>query len=88
MPSKPKLILHWVICTAISFIGIYLFVLLGGWRLFQSGDPIMLEIAAALVVGFLIWIVFEAHRYHESKITQLEKRVAELEKKLHSEHSL
>ena len=88
MPSKRKLILHWGICTVISFIGIYLFVFLGGWRLFQSGDPIMMEIAAALVIGFLIWIIFEGHRYHESKIAQLEKRVTELEKKLKSEHSL
>lgn len=80
--TKLKLLLHWLVCTLLSFLCIYLFILLGGWRLFRGGDPILLEIAAPLAMGFLIWILYEINRLQESKIAQLEKRVEELEAKL------
>ncbi len=77
--QKMKMILHWLICTIISFVSIYILVFLGGWRLIESGDPILLEIAVSILVGFIVWIIFEFSRYYESKLKELETRIKELE---------
>ena len=78
--KKLKAILHFLICFAISFICIYLIIFAGGWRLFEGRDPILLEIAAAIVIGFVIWLIYEWSALFECKIKELEKRIEELEK--------
>lgn len=78
--KKLKFILHFLICFVISFVCIYLIIFTGGWRLFESGDPILLEIAAAIVIGFVIWLIYELSDQFECKIKELEKRIEELEK--------
>ncbi|MBQ2391327.1 MAG: hypothetical protein II306_06120 [Clostridia bacterium] len=78
---KFKMLLHWLVSTLICFACIYLAVFFGGWRLIVSGDPILLEIAVSIIVGFIMWIIFELSRAHESKLNELEKRIEELEKK-------
>lgn len=78
--KKLKFILHFLICFVISFVCIYLIIFTGGWRLFESRDPILLEIAAAIVIGFVIWLTYELSSQFECKIKELEKRVEELEK--------
>ena len=75
-----KMLLHWLVSTVISFVVIYVFVLVGGWQLFESGDPILLEIAAAFAMGLVFWIMFEITRAMEEKIRELEARISALEK--------
>lgn len=76
-----KMGIHLIVSILVCFVVIYLFVFFGGWQLFEAGDPILLEIAAAIAVGFILWIVFEISKFHEAKIEELEKRIEALEKK-------
>lgn len=76
-----KYALHFLICLGTSFICIYLMIFVGGWRLVEGGDPILLEIAAAIVIGFFIWLIYECCALFECKIKELEERIEELEKK-------
>ena len=43
MKDKIKLLLRWVGIFLLCLIVIYLFVFFGGWKLFESGDPILIE---------------------------------------------
>jgi hypothetical protein len=78
---KIKYGLHFLICFIGSFISIYLVIFLGGWRLLESRDPILWEVAAAIAIGFIIWLIYEFGAFFERKIKELEKRIEELEKK-------
>lgn len=80
--KKLKAVLHFLICFIISFIFIYLIIFVGGWRLFESGDPILLEIAAATVIGFFIWLIYEWSALFKCKIKELEERIEELERRI------
>lgn len=75
-----KRALHLLICIGASFLLIYLFVFFGGWQLFEAGDPILYEIAAAIGVGFIIWLMYEVSVQCDARIKALEKRISELEK--------
>lgn len=79
--SKLKTILHLIICIVVSFLSIYLSVFFGGWKLIESGDPILLEIAVSIPAGFIVWIIFELSKAYETKIKELESRIKELENK-------
>lgn len=79
--KKLKMLLHWLVCTVVSFLCIYLFIFAGGWRLVESGDVILIEIAVSIIIGFVIWIIFELTRFYDLKIETLEKRIEELENK-------
>lgn len=81
MKNKIKDVSVLIMCIIISFIFIYLFVFAGGWKLVESGDPILLEFAASIVVGFMIFIIFKITKYYDTKIKKLEKRIEELENK-------
>lgn len=81
MKNKMKMILHLLVSVCVSFVLIYLFVFCGGWKLLGSGDPIMMEIAAALVLGVVFWIFFEITKSYETKIKALEQRIEVLERK-------
>lgn len=74
-----KVLLHFLLCFLSSFAAIYAFVFLGGWRLFEGGDPILLEIAAALGAAFLLLIIFEITSAVQSRMRELEKRITEIE---------
>lgn len=80
--KKLKMLLHWLVCTLVTFLCIYLFIFAGGWKLVESGDVILIEIAVSIVIGFVIWIIFELTRFYDSKIENMEKRIEELENKL------
>lgn len=71
---------HLLFSIAFSFIVIYVLIFAGAEILFESGDPILLEIAAAIVIGVLITIIYEAKTDSDEKIRELEKRLDELEK--------
>lgn len=61
---------------------IYLIVFIGGWKLFESGDPILMEIGVALILSIFVFAVNEVIGALEKKVKSLEARVDELEKKL------
>lgn len=82
MKPKLKLFLHFLISFALSFITIYLFVFFGGWKLFESGNPIFIELGAAVLFGIVLWIVFEHRTETEKQIKNLEKRIENLEKRI------
>lgn len=48
---------------------------------FESGDPILLELAAAIAIGFIFWIIYEIVKAQDTKIKELEDRISALEKK-------
>ena len=82
MKQKLKLYLRWFISILFSFVCIYLFIFVGGWKLLESGDPIRMELAAAIVVGTILFIVNEVTTAQDKKIKDLEQRLTELEKHL------
>lgn len=79
MKNRHKMCLHWLVSTVICFILIYLFIFFGGWKLAESGDPILLEILAAIAMGSVFWILYEVASDQNRKIQELEKRIAALE---------
>ena len=75
MKEKFKLFLKWLVWFVICFAVIYLIVFLGGWKLFKSRDPILIELGAALILSIFVFAVNET-------VTNLEKRVKALENQL------
>ncbi len=73
--KQTQIILKWAIIFALCFVLIYLAVFLGGWKLFQSGNPILIEPGVALVLSFFVFAFNEI-------VTNLEKRVKALEELL------
>ena len=86
MKQKLKLYLRWFISILFSFVCIYLFIFVGGWKLLESGDPIRMELAAAIVVGTILFVMNEVTTSQDRKIKDLEQRVTELEKHLRGKH--
>ena len=52
----------------------------------ESGDPIRMELAAAIVVGTILFVVNEVTTAQDKKITALVQRITELEKHLRGKH--
>lgn len=80
--NKPfwKILLHLLGCIAAAFVLIYALVFVGGWRLLESGDMVMIEIAVAVLVGIILWLLFEQGKQYEDRLRQLEQRIQALEK--------
>ena len=78
--QKIKMILRMLICIVISFVFIYLMVFFGGWKLIESGDPVLIEIAVSVMVGILVWIIYEFSKYCKEKFDDLHKKIQDLEK--------
>ena len=53
----------------------------GGWKLFESKDPIFMEIGAGLILSFFVAIINEAITGLEKRIKQLEETVKKLEQR-------
>ncbi len=81
MKDKLKLLLRWAIIFLFCFIMIYLFVFVGGWKLFESGDPIFIEIGVAFILSFFVLLFIEMISLLEKRVKALEDRIKELEKK-------
>ena len=79
MKKKAKLLLRWLGAFILCFFAIYLIVFLGGWKLFESGDPILMEIGAALVLSIFFFAINEVLTMHEKKIKDLEEHIKKLE---------
>jgi uncharacterized membrane protein (Fun14 family) len=61
-----------------------LVVFIGGWKLFESGDPILMEIGVAFILAIFMTAINEVLTQHQNKIKALEEKIAELEKSLSS----
>lgn len=83
--SKLKYLLAWALCIIACFVIVFFSVFCGGWELFESGDPIKIEIGASVILGTIffatIGIIYELEKQHEEKLEKLKKRIEELEKK-------
>lgn len=80
--NKIKTIARLLICMVASFAVIYLLVFLGGWKLIESGDPILIEIAVAVIVGMLVYLIYELSTHYDGELKKMKERIAELEKKI------
>ena len=81
MKEKFKVVLKWAVVFLLCFLLIYLFVFFGGWQLFESGDPILIEIGVALVLSFFVFVFGEIVTGLEKRVKSLEERLNEFEKK-------
>ncbi len=79
MKEKLKLLLRWAAIFIICFLVIYLVTFFGGWKLFESRDPILVEIGVALVLSIFVFLFLEISTKLEKRVTSLEKRISELE---------
>ena len=79
MKKKAKMLLRWLGAFILCFLAIYLTVFFGGWKLFESGDPILMEIGAALVLSIFFFAINEVLTIHEKKIKDLEEHIKKLE---------
>ncbi len=80
MRDKIKILFKWLVTFALCFIILYLIMLFGGWKFFESGDPILIELGIAYVSSIFVFVFFEVVIKLEKRITYLEERVCELEK--------
>lgn len=81
MKDKLKLFFRWTVIFILSFIVIYLVVFFGGWKLFESGNPILIEIGCAIILSIFVFLFSEKTTGFEKRIELLEKRINELENK-------
>ncbi|MBQ8574528.1 MAG: hypothetical protein IJ447_00590 [Clostridia bacterium] len=80
-----KTILRAIFWILITFIFIFTFVFFGGYKFFESQNPILIEFGVSIILGGLLFSVFEGGRkfekHYDSKIAELEKRIEDLEHK-------
>lgn len=81
MKDKIKLLIRWAGIFLLCFIVIYVFVFFGGWKLFESGDPILIEVGVAFVLSVFVSIINEVITGLEKRVKSLEERINELENK-------
>ena len=81
MNNKFKSFLRWAGTFVIFFLVIYLTVFFGGWKLFNSGDPILIEIGVALVLSIFVFVINEIITALDKRVKALEARLNELENK-------
>ncbi len=79
MKKKAKMLLRWLGIFILCFLTIYVMVLFFAWPLLASGDPILMEIGAALVLSIFLFAINEVLTMHEKKIQDLEEHIKQLE---------
>lgn len=79
MKEKFKTMLRWFGWFVVCFLVIYLIVFVGGWKLFESGDPILVEVGAAVILSIFVFAGNEAATNLEKKVKILEERIKKLE---------
>ncbi|MBQ3489024.1 MAG: hypothetical protein IJA86_00355 [Clostridia bacterium] len=79
MKDKIKFFLRWFLIFILCFAVIYCIVFFGGWKLFESGDPILFEIGAALIFSVFVFSFNETVTKLEKRIQALEERINESE---------
>ena len=81
MKNKLKMFLRWAFWFLICFVVIYLFVFFGGWKLFKSRNPILIEVGIAIPFSVFIFAGNEAAIELEKRVKALEERLNKLENK-------
>ena len=81
MKGTLKILLKWAVWFVVCFAVIYLIVFFGGWKLFESDDPIMIEIGVAWILSVFVAIISEVVTGLEKRIKCLEEKLKELEQK-------
>ena len=79
MKSIFKPILFYLAVFAVCFAIIYLIVFFGGAKLFESGDPILIELGAALILALFVTVLLSVCEAQSKRIDALEARVRTLE---------
>ena len=59
MTPKIKLLIKLAITFVSCFAVIYVIVFFGGWKLFESGDPVLIELGASAVLTIFVFVFFE-----------------------------
>lgn len=79
-----KFLLVWALCILVCFVIVFLWCFFVGWELFESGDPIKIELGISVILGSLFFVIintiFELEKKREEQVKSLEKRIEELEK--------
>ena len=81
MKEKLRQLLKWAGIFIFCFVVIYVIVFFGGWKLFTSGDPILIEIGVAFVLSIFVFAFGEAGSALERRVKTLEERLNEFENK-------
>ena len=81
MKNKLKMFLRWAFWFLICFVVIYLFVFFGGWKLFKSKNPILIEVGIAIPLSVFVFAGNEAAIELEKRVKALEERLNKLENK-------
>ena len=79
MKSKLKFFLRYLAVFAACFVIIYFIVFFGGAKLFESGDPILIELGAALILSVFVSVILHAMEKQSKQIDALEARIQTLE---------
>ena len=79
MKSKLKFFLRYLAVFAACFVIIYLIVFFGGAKLFESGDPILIELGAALILSLFVTVLLSVCEAQSKRIDALEARIQTLE---------
>lgn len=80
MRKNLSFVLKWAGCVIASFLIIYLFMFFGGYKLFESGNQILIEIGVAVLLGSLLSFTITLSESNNKKIQELEKRIEVLER--------
>ncbi len=76
--SLKKFAKFWLIFV-VTFALIYLLVFVGGWKLFESQDPILMEIGISVLAAIILYVMDYLYSNCNDRIEKLEKRIDELE---------
>ncbi len=81
MKEKAKALLKWFVVFVFCFAVIYFVVFLGGWKLLESGDPILIEAGIALILSVFVYAFYEVTSKLDGRIKELEEKIKRLEDK-------
>ena len=80
--KKAKSLLRLLLCILFTFVVIYLLVFSGGWKLLESGNIVLIEVAVSVVVGTVVFMICENWRDHECKIKNLQEQIDKLQEQI------
>lgn len=78
MKEKILIFLRWICSFIGCFIVVYSIVFVGGWKLFESNDIILIEIGASLILSVFVFVILEVMQMLYKRIEKLEKQIEEL----------
>ena len=78
MKEKTLIFLRWICSFIGCYIVIYSIVFVGGWKLFDSNDRILIEIGASLILSVFVFVILEVMQMLYKRIEKLEKQIEEL----------